>query len=263
MDGCLKILGLVIVWCVWTGSIAGAAEPKTAPLKPRLVISMAYLEPGGLRRPVVEVWSTGEVRAIEMRGSRKAPVEVPCVDRLTQAELRELTAAIVEDWKLAELSTDQIQSALQLASQARQMTAEIPRAAQTELTVIQDDQELTLSCPAVSILATRFPEVAELQHVQGAQNRLLNIAAVALVGGSARAEHLAQTATRQLQETHPGGRVTQRDLRMVRRLADGSCYVQFVAPVIPGQAEGCLVSLTQSPEGPTRVSIQASPEVIR
>lgn len=263
MDGRLNIFGLAIAWCICTTAVTDAAEPRPVAPKPSLVISMAYLEPNGLRRPIVEVWSTGEVRAIEMRGTRKAPIEVPCLDRLSPAEYRELIETIADEWRLAELSTDQIQSSLQQASQARQLTAEIPNAAQTELTVVQNGQEFTVSCPAVSILATRFPEVSELQQVQDAQNRLLNIAAVALIGGSARADYLAQTATRQLQESHPASVVTRQDLRMVRRLADGSRYVQFVAPAVPGQCDGCLVSLTQSPQGPTRVSIHESPDVIR
>jgi len=263
MDGSLKILGLVVVWCLWTSADASAVEPRPAARKPTLVISMAYREPNGLRRPVVEVWSSGEVRAIELRGTRKAPVEVPTLDRLSNAEYRELVTAITADWKLSELSTDQIQSALQKASDARQLTAEIPNAAQTELTIVQGGQELTLSCPAVSILATRFPEVAELQQIEEAQNRLLNIAAVALVGGSARADQLAETATQQLQESNSASVVTRQDLRMVRRLADGSRFVQFVTPAVPGQSDGCLVSLTQSPQGPTRVSVHETPEAIR
>jgi hypothetical protein len=263
MDGSLKILGLALVWCLWTSADAGAVEPRPPARKPTLIISMAYREPNGLRRPVVEVWSSGEVRAIEMRGTRKAPVEVPTMDRLSNAEYRELVAAITNDWRLGDLSTDQIMAALDQASQTRQLTAEIPNAAQTELTIIQGGQELTLTCPAVSILATRFPEVAELQQVEEAQNRLLNIAAVALVGGSVRADQLAQTATSQLQESHSANVVTRQDLRMVRRLADGSRFVQFVTPAIPGQSDGCLISLTQSPQGPARVSVHESPEAIR
>lgn len=262
MDGRLKVLGLLIAWCVWA-TAAHAAEPRNLALKPSLVISMAYIEPNGLRRPVVEVWSSGEVRAIELRGTRQAPVEVPFTDHLSSAEYRELVDTITDEWKLTGLSSDQIQAALERASQTRQLTADIPNAAQTELTIMNAGQPLTLSCPAVSILATRFPEVSEVQQVHDAQNRLLNLAAVALIGGSNRADSLAQTATQQLQESHPGSNVTRRDLRMVRRLADGSKYVQFVAPAVPGRFDGCLVSLTQSPQGPTRVSILESREVIR
>ena len=125
MDGSLKILGLAIVWCLWTSADAGAVEPRPPARKPTLVISMAYREPSGLRRPVVEVWSSGEVRAIEMRGTRKAPVEVPTMDRLSNAEYRELVTAITNDWRLGDMSTDQIMAALEKPAIGRKAADQI------------------------------------------------------------------------------------------------------------------------------------------
>lgn len=261
MDGCLKIIVLTVC-VVWTNSLS-AVEPRELGLRPRRLVSMAYREPNGLLRPVVEVWSSGAVRAIELKGSRQAPVEIPHPDRLTAVELQELTQSLDQDWKLGELTTEQLARQLHIASQSRGMSADIPNAAQTEITLSRNGQEHVLVCPAVSVLSKRFPEVVEIQQVQLAQNRLLNIASVALVGGASRAEELVETANRQIQEMHPDESVTRRDLRVVRHLADGSRYVQFVVPAVAGQCEGFMVSLTQSPQGLARVSILENPTVIR
>ena len=262
MDGCLRLTGLLLL-CVLETSPALAVEPQTSSIKPTLVISMAYREPSGLRRPVVEVWSSGEVRAIELRGTRQNPVEVPAVDRLASAECRELIECVRDEWRLDQVTTESIEQSLRIASEARQLTAEIPNAAMTELTVIRNGETVTIACPAVSILSTRFPEVEEVQQIARAQTRLLNIAAIALVGGQAQADRLASAATSQLRTTHPASTVTRHDLRMVRRLADGSRFVQFAAPAVTGHAETCLVSMTQSPQGATRVSVLESPAVVR
>jgi len=222
------------------------------------------VEPDGSRQPVVEVWSNGLVKAIEMRGTRQNPSLVTLTDRLSQTELRELHQLLIGECQLAIQTTESVRESLQIASQQRQLTADIEGAAATEIGVLTGPKWHTVACPAVSILKTRFPDVAEVQNIAIAQIRLQNIAAMALVGGGKAADLHAATATHKLQETHPdAGEITRHDLMMVRRLPNGSQFVQFRYAGLPGRDDACLVCVTHSPEGPTRVSVMESPTVVR
>ena len=239
---------------------AGVA-PAQAPIR---VAALSFVEPDGSRQPVVEVWSNGLVKAIEMRGTRQNPSLVTLTDRLSQTELRELHQLLIGECQLAIQTTQSVRESLQIASQQRQLTADIEGAAATEIGVLTGPKWHTVACPAVSILKTRFPDVAEVQNIAIAQIRLQNIAAMALVGGGKAADLHAATATHKLQETHPdAGEITRHDLMMVRRLPNGSQFVQFRYAGLPGRDDACLVCVTHSPEGPTRVSVMESPTVVR
>lgn len=273
MDGRIRyfILGLCLL--AVTTSL-GAIEPKRTaaiqaqsqplPPVPVRVAALAFIEPDGTRTPVVEVWSNGQVQAIELSGTRQKPVKASRVDRLSEGEMRELFQLLAQECQLASLTSDSVLESVQVASEQQQLTAEIEGAAQTEIGLLVGRRWHTVACPAVSVLTTRFPDVAEVQNVAIAQDRLQNIAAVALLGGGAAADKQAEAATRQLRERHPeAGEITRRDLKMVRQLANGNRFVQFHYPGTPGQSEACLVSLTQSPQGPTKVSVLDSPSVVR
>jgi hypothetical protein len=261
MDGRIRfaILGLCLLTCT---TLAQAVEPKApAPVR---VASLAFLEPDGTRTPVVEVWSNGRVQALELSGSRQNPKHATHTDRLTADEMKELHQLLAGDCQMASLTTEGIRESLEVASEQQQLTADIEGAAQTEVGLLVGKHWHSVTCPAVSILSTRFPDVTEVQNIAIAQARLQNIAAVALLGGSAIADLQAEAATRKLRELHPeAGEITRRDLKMVRQLANGNRFVQFHYTGSPGQSEGCLVSLTQSPQGPTRVSVLDSPSVVR
>ena len=260
MDGRIRfaILGL----CLLAVASAQAVEPK-APVPVR-VASLAFLEPDGTRTPVVEVWSNGRVQAVERKGTRQDPEPISRTDRLTADEMHELYQLLAGDCRVPSLSTEGIRESLEAASEQQQLTADIEGAARTEVGLLVGNQWHSVACPAVSILTTRFPDVTEIQNLATAQARLQNIAAVALLGGGAIADLQAEAATRKLRELHPeAGEITRRDLKMVRQLANGNRFVQFHYAGSPGQSEGCLVSLTQSPQGPTRVSVLDSPSVVR
>ncbi len=260
MDGRIRfaILGL----CLLAVASAQAVEPK-APVPVR-VASLAFLEPDGTRTPVVEVWSNGRVQAVERKGTRQDPEPISRTDRLTADEMHELYQLLAGDCRVPSLSTEGIRESLEAASEQQQLTADIEGAARTEVGLLVGNQWHSVACPAVSILTTRFPDVTEVQNLATAQARLQNIAAVALLGGGAIADLQAEAATRKLRELHPeAGEITRRDLKMVRQLANGNRFVQFHYAGSPGQSEGCLVSLTQSPQGPTRVSVLDSPSVVR
>ena len=272
MDGCIRFHclrpGLLGLCLMLVASSAMAVEPKAAnppvPKSPVRVAALSYIEPDGTRRPVVEVWSNGLVKAIDLSGSRQNPVQATLTDRLTAAELRELHQLLIGDCQLANQTTDSVRKSLQIASEQHQLTAKIEGAAETEIGVLAGHEWRTVSCPAVSILATRFPDVAEVRNIAAAQSRLQNIYAVALVGGGKAADLHAATATHKLQEVNPNaGEITRRDLTMVRHLPNESRFVQFRYAGSPGQDDGCLVNLTQSPEGTTRVSVMDSPSVVR
>ena len=260
MDGRIRFAFLGL--CLLAVASAQAVEPK-APVPVR-VASLAFLEPDGTRTPVVEVWSNGRVQAVERKGTRQDPEPISRTDRLTADEMHELYQLLAGDCRVPSLSTEGIRESLEAASEQQQLTADIEGAARTEVGLLVGNQWHSVACPAVSILITRFPDVTEVQNLATAQARLQNIAAVALLGGGAIADLQAEAATRKLRELHPeAGEITRRDLRMVRQLANGNRFVQFHYAGSPGQSEGCLVSLTQSPQGPTRVSVLDSPSVVR
>ena len=260
MDGRIRFAFLGL--CLLAVASAQAVEPK-APVPVR-VASLAFLEPDGTRTPVVEVWSNGRVQAVERKGTRQDPEPISRTDRLTADEMHELYQLLAGDCRVPSLSTEGIRESLEAASEQQQLTADIEGAARTEVGLLVGNQWHSVACPAVSILITRFPDVTEVQNLATAQARLQNIAAVALLGGGAIADLQAEAATRKLRELHPeAGEITRRDLKMVRQLANGNRFVQFHYAGSPGQSEGCLVSLTQSPQGPTRVSVLDSPSVVR
>ena len=279
MDGCICWTGLrpgaLGLSLLLVASLAGAVEPRgTTPGQaknahpavkaPVRVAALSFIEPDGTRSPVVEVWSNGQVKAIEVRGTRQNPVQTTLTDQLTPQELQGLHQLLVRDCQLETLTTQAVQQSLQTASQRQQLSADIEGAAYTEIGILAGQQWRTVSCPAVSILTTRFPDVAEVQQVAAAQSRLQNIAAIVLAGGSQTADRQAASATLKLREMHPtAGEVTRHDLHMVRRLPNGSRLVQFRYAGSPGQDDSCLVCVTHSPEGQTRVSLMESPTVVR
>ena len=273
MDGRIRIfiLGLCLLAAATsTGAIEpkrqGSSQPQSQPLPPVpvRVASLAFIEPDGSRTPVVDIWSNGQVQAVEISGTRQKPVKSSRTDRLSEGEMRELFQLLTQQCQMASLTTDSVNQSVQAASEQEQLIAEIEGAAQTEIGLLVGQRWHAVACPAVSVLTTRFPDVAEVQNVATAQDRLQNIAAVALLGGGAAADLQAEAATHKLRELHPeAGKITRRDLKMVRQLANGNRFVQFHYAGSPGQSEACLVSLTQSPQGPTKVSVLDSPSVVR
>ena len=267
MDGCIRFACLGLCLLVATAPTL-AVEPKSAALSPVQspvrVATLAFIEPDGTRLPVVEVWSNGFVQAVEQGGTRDNPAQITRKDQLTAAEMRELYRLLAGECRIPSLSSASIRQSLQAASQEQQLTSEITGAAETEVGLLVGKHWHAVTCPAVSILTTRFPDVAEVQNVATAQARLQNIAAVALLGGSEVADRQAVAATRKLRELHPeAGVITRRDLKMVRQLPNGNRFVQFHYAGSPGQGNACLVSLTQSPMGPTRMSVLDSPTIVR
>ena len=245
-------------------AVGGNRSPQRVVKAPVRVASLTFIEPNGTRIPVVEVWSNGQVNAIELRGTRQNPVKATLTDRLSSSELQGLHQLLFQDCHLETQTTEGLNESLRRASEQQQLTAEIEGAAATEIGILNGPEWRTVTCPAVSILTTRFPDVAEVQNIAAAQSSLQNIAAVALVGGGPTADGHAAAATQKLREVYPqAGEITRRHLTMVRRLPNGSQFAQFHYAGARGSENGCLVSVTKSPEGPTRVSVMESPTVVR
>ncbi|MFO1004902.1 MAG: hypothetical protein U0929_02995 [Planctomycetaceae bacterium] len=272
MDGCITIFRVRPSWLslllMLVCGTAWAVEPraKTAAGSRDAVriASLSFVEPTGQQREVMEVWSNGTVKAFELTGTPQNPVVVTHTDRLSPTELRSLHQLLVDECRLATQTSAGLSEAINVASVEQQLTANIEGAASSEIGVLVGREWRTVTCPAVSILATRFPQVTEVQNFAAAQSRLQNVAAVALLGGAKAADQQAATATHKLKEMHPeAGVITRRDLLMVRRLPNDSRIVQFRYAGPPGADEGYLVNMTQTPEGPTRVSVMDSPTVVR
>lgn len=272
MDGCLTIfrvrhswLGLLLMLVCGTAlAVEPRAKTAVGSRDAVRIASLSFVETTGQQREVMEVWSNGTVKAFELTGTPQNPVVITHTDRLSPTELRSLHQMLVDECSLATQTSDRLREAINVASIEQQLSANIEGAAASEIGVLVGREWRTVTCPAVSILATRFPQVTEVQNFATAQSRLQNVAAVALLGGAKAADQQAATATHKLKEMHPeAGVITRRDLLMVRRLPNESRIVQFRYAGTPGADEGYLVNMTQTPEGPTRVSVMDSPTVVR
>lgn len=265
-------------WCLalvcalsWAGLPEGeaqAVEPRGLPgrisTEPVRVVKLSYCEPDGSRVPVVEICSDGLVRVVDLHKTTPRGDLWISSDRLSEEELKELHDLLFHECHLAQLTSAGIEEAIDLASHQRQLSSEIEGSASTQIGLLVGTRWHIVECPAVSILANRFPEITELHQISKAQSRLQNIASVALVGGRDEADRHAVTATQRLLQEHPdAGEMTRRDLTMVRTLPNGGHLMQFRYAGTPGQSDGCLVCVTKSPLGLTRVSLMNSPTVIR
>ena len=193
-------------------------------------------------QPEIAVYADGMVRTVREDGS-------PLVGQISSAELAAVQEELLATCGLATLETPRLVEEIMVTSRRENLSAHIPNADETVIRIRDNAGELReVRCPAVPLLAVRFPGVAGLQGLYKAQLRLENIRTIQQVGGDRVAQQLAQYATSSLQTEQPGAApLTIRELAMVRRFPDGTRYIQFcrqqesagarVAPLIVGVTE--------------------------
>lgn len=229
-----------------------------------VVASEPSLLPTDTASPVVEMWylngqtpSHAEVIILADGRMQIMSPEGPQRSKLTTGEVEELLKNL---WNVDGLSTVQpnlIQHEIHQASSKTGLSSHIKDAGETVLRIRTAKGVRELRCPAVGVLAVRYPEIQCVQAMAAAQRRLENIRAVATVGGSDEADHIASLAARAVQDEYGVDiPVSSADLSMVRALPDGSRFCQFVI-ALDGHDSNSLqmISLVEMPGHHPRVSM--------
>lgn len=212
------------------------------------VIELFYVDGGKIGEPELSVFANGRIRAKvgtgAIWGSMKAHEVDPFLNLLLKTD------------ELEKLTTASIQQEIQREAARTGLSAKFENAGNTILRIRTPTGGLQLEAHAVGLTASRFPGAAGIQKLAQTQERLENLRAVTMVGGTETAQQLAGVAAQKL--AREGGErlpVSAHDLRMVRSLADGSRYCQFVVRPGPQTGSGWIVSLIEAPGEAPRVSV--------
>jgi len=220
--------------------------------------------------PVVEMWyingqtpSHAEVIILADGRMQIMSPEGPQRSKLPVAEVEELLKNLWDADGLSAVYSSLIQQEIQRASIKTGLNSHIEGAGETVLRIRTAKGVRELRCPAVGVLAVRYPEVECVQAMAAAQRRLENIRAVATVGGSDEAEHIANLAARAVQNEYGVDiPVSSKDLSMVRALPDGSRFCQFVIALNGDDSNSLqMISLVEMPGHHPRVSMIGGPIV--
>ncbi len=240
----------LIAAAIFFGRTATASEPT--------------LLPGDTASPVVEMWylngqtpSHAEVIVLADGRMQIMSPEGPQRSELSIAEVEELLQNLWNVDGLSTVHTNRIQHEIHQASTKTGLSSHIKDAGETVLRIRTAKGVRELRCPAVGVLAVRYPEVQCVQAMAAAQRRLENIRAVASVGGSDEADDIANLAARAVQNKYGVDvPVSSADLSMVRALPDGSRFCQFVV-AMEGQDSNSLqmISLVEMSGHHPRVSM--------
>ncbi|MCA9082239.1 MAG: hypothetical protein KDA58_16875, partial [Planctomycetaceae bacterium] len=189
----MKSLSLILTLCCLTAT-ATAAEPISRQPVIELWFVSAQMRP---THPEVVLFDDGSVQALIDAGQ-------VLEGRITPEQLGAIQRELLVDCQLASITTSQLASELQLASETTGLTWRIPNADESVIrcrTVAGERVEVR--CPAVGLLSSRFPTIAALQRMRQAQQRLVNVRAIVQVGGGTAASNLAQYATESAQQQSP------------------------------------------------------------
>lgn len=251
----VSFAGLLLT-AAWAAGQTGGPDPAAQP--PVFVLELGFLD----RTPDGGVHATTAL-GLTVEGVVYLPQDagqpLAAVDRMRPEQVASLLQEIETSGRLHEMDSRQLRQQLEAACQAAGFAFEIEGAAETVIRCHANRGLHEVRCPALSVMAARFPDFPAVQRLLAIQLRLQNVAAVARAGGEPASHRLAETANRTLQLSHPNlPPLTPRDLSMVRELQTGHRYVQFYrAPT--GAAEELLVSLFESPGAEPRVSVLMNP----
>lgn len=180
-------------------------------------------------------------------------------DRLRPQQLQDLIEEVLQQGGLARIEGRRLQEMLEQACRSAGLSTRVEGAGATIIRVAGPQGRSEVQIDALSLMAARFPDLAEVQRLFHVQLRLQNVAAVARAGGEQACLPLVELANRTFRQLHPDQPpLTTRDLTMVRRLDTGSRYVQFYRRPGPG-GEELLVSLFEIPGQPPNVSVLELP----
>ena len=238
------------------GLVADAGEPSLLPTNSTSpVVEMWYLNGRTPSHAEVIILADGRMQIMSPEGPQRS--------KLSSTEVQELLKNLWHVDGLSTVNTKLIQQQIQQASEKTGLSSHIPNAGETVLRIRTAAGVRELRCPAVGVLAVRYPNVRCLQAMAAAQRRLENVRAVATVGGSDEADYIANLAAKAVQDEYGVNLpVSSADLSMVRALPDGSRFCQFVV-ALEGQEPISMqmISLVETPGHHPRVSMIGGPTV--
>jgi hypothetical protein len=241
-----------------------AAGPDKAPADDAPILELAFVRAatdraGAPPAVAVSILTDGTVLVPDPQDPGR-----PLRGRLSPEELQALLSEVVDTQRIFECDTEALSRSLQNASRQTGLAWRVPLADTTVIRVRHDGQEHEVRCLAAELLEERFPGVDDLRRLCRVQRRLQNIGLVVLVGGPREAERLTAVANQELRRRGVAGvELTSSDLQQVLGGGDGFRFVQFqrCEPQAPHEGETqCLVSITETPDGPPRVSVTTLPQ---
>jgi hypothetical protein len=228
---------------------AFAVDPAPSIQAKTPFVRMTFVEAGvpGRPQPALGISAQGDVQfSLDGRTVSQGPT-------LSRDELLLLSRDLFETHRFHQIDSSAILMELDDASRSTGLSTQAPGASYTIIEVTAAGRTHEVRCPAVGLLARRFPQVADLQHLAAIQARLVNVQSVAQVGGGELADRLAREGTEQLRREAPNApALTTREMSMVRTLPDGSQFVQFYREANP---QPIIVTVARFPESATRVSV--------
>jgi hypothetical protein len=219
--------------------------------------------PRGERRVLLRVFENGLVEA-ECPTGQGALVQ----DRIDPREAISLARKLARGLADADVTTAALHAERQQQARETGLSADIADAVEAVLSIEIEGKALAVSCPAVDLLAERFPMASRHHALKAVQDELKNIQAIVQAGGRDSAMVLAQAATRQLQSEYPVAKEwTVEELAMVRKLPTGTRLIQFrreAAASNDGAArEWWITNIVETPGAPLKASVVAPDRVTR
>ncbi len=218
------------------------------------VIEMWYLNGYTPSYPEVIILADGRMQIMSPEGPQR-----------TQLTVEQVEALVKQLWTedgLCHVETHSMKKEIQQATVRSGLRSHIEGAGETVFRIQTATETRELRCPAVGVLAVRFPELKPVLSMAAAQRRLENVRAVATVGGSEQADEIANLAAQAVQvEYGLNVPVSSEHLSMVRALPDGSRYCQFLV-ALDDQKESSsvqMISITETPNRPPEVSMMGGP----
>lgn len=223
-------------------AVSTADTPVKLPIDGNMsAIEMWYVHSAQPSHPEIIILADGRMQVMSPEGPQRSQLKVEQVESLLNELLK------VDG--LAAVNSATLQQRVQRATEQTGLSSCIEGAGDTVFRIRTATEYHEIRCPAVGILAVRFPEVAGVKSMAAAQRRLENVRAVATVGGCEEADFIAELAAEAVQSeygvTVP---VSKEDLSMVRALPDGSRFCQFVVAQNDQQNESLqMISITETP----------------
>lgn len=235
---------------LFVGVPCAAGQSIELPSDPTIpVVELWYVDQGQVREPEVAVFANGRVRVNVGEGALWG--------ELTVEQVQNLVSCLLKQDGIQVIRTETIQQELEAASQRTGLSCVIERAGDTIIRVRTATEIYRVDGHAVGLLSTRFPDCGCLQRLYSAQCRLENIRAIVMAGGLESAKRLAKLAEQQLQaDFNETVVVTPAQLSMVRTLADGTRFSQFLIPSpTKGLSNAKIITVFESPGEVPRIGV--------
>ncbi|MBX3441092.1 MAG: hypothetical protein KF774_01705 [Planctomyces sp.] len=260
-----RAIGFALASFAASINAAQAQAPQSpAPARPACLIEFCIHDANSAQpRQMLQVFDDGRVAA------RSPQSDGPAVEaRISREEAAQLATELARECRVSGLSTEALEQELAEQSLETGLAADLEGAGVYELKVRCKDGTAQVACPAVGLMAERFPGARRVQKFAKIQQRLDNETAIVQAGGRKAAEELARHASRELLAAYPKATPWEAgDLAMVRVGSDGGRFVQFRRTEAAGDRDQgpqlWMTSIFEAPSGTMRVSVIPPESVIR